>query len=327
MAVVAAAAPAQGRAPRPGRGGPASVMALQRAAGNAAVARALAGRDAAPAALLRQPAPAPPAPGPAVATQGQVKHTLTLPDRKLGGQKDLGYAAAQFMVGGTVDLEVTPPQADPGTPTSGVTLKGAGGVNATEGDGRYQAEVTAEFEKRVGGVLDGCTPKAKVGGEAGADGAKLGLEFSLEGETFEPKFGITIVDLSKEDGLTFLTLEAGVDWKIREFPFTASDGAAIKVTPKATVKVAITPNYTRIAAQLAEGGRRGGGVGGDRGGAGRRAAAAGGRPHRPGHLHGRREGRAAPRDPGGRGRRAAGRDELRAGDDRLGAGPRGGAGP
>ena len=247
---------------------PLSVVALQRAAGNAAVARLLA------TGVQRQPAPAAPAaapPGPAVTPVAQVKHTLTIPDKKLGGAKDLGYAQAQFKVGGVLDLEVTPRQGAPAAPATpaapaapgadggggGVTIKGAGGVNATEDGGKYQAEVTVEFEKRVGGILDGCTPKAKVGGEVGGDSAKLGLEVSLEGQTFEPKFGLTIVDINKEDGIKFATLEAGVDWKIKEFSHTASDGAEIKVTPKATVKVEISPNYTRIATALAEGGVEG----------------------------------------------------------------------
>ncbi len=247
---VAAPGPAVG-------GGAASVVALQRSAGNAAVARALGGAGGTvPRGLMREPT-APPAPGPAVAAQGSVKHTVTVPDKKLGGEKDLSYASAQFKLGGVLDVEVTPPQATAPNPTSGVTLKGAGGVNATEGGGKYQAEVTAEFEKRVGGILDGCTPKAKVGGEAGGGEAKLGLEFSLEGERFEPKFGITIFDITKEDGIKFATLELGVDWKIKEWSFKAADGADIKITPKATLKVEITPNYKRIATQLAEGGAEG----------------------------------------------------------------------
>lgn len=230
---------------------PNRVLALSGLAGNASMARMLAPR------VQRAPPTAAPAP-PAVTPVGQVKHTFTIPDKKLGGAKDLGYAQAQFKVGGNVDLEITPVQAGtaPGAPSGGVTLKGSGGVNVGDGT-KYQAEVTAEFDKRVGGILDGCTPKAKVGGEAGGGGAKLGLEVSLEGQRFEPKFGFTVIDINKEDGIKFATLEAAVNWKIKEFPFTASDGAEIKVTPKATPKVAIEPNYKRILEALLEEGVEG----------------------------------------------------------------------
>jgi hypothetical protein len=245
-----------------------SVIALQRAAGNAAVAGL----------LQRQPAP----PAPTVTAVAQIKHTYTIPDKKLGGAKELGYAQAQFKVGGVIDLELTPPQPAPapeaaqpppaqpppaqpppaqpppasGGGSGGVTLKGSGGVNVGDG-GKYQAEVTAEFDKRVGGILDGCTPKAKVGGEVGAGKAKLGLEVSLEGQTFEPKFGFTVLDINKEDGIKFATLEAAVDWKIKEFTHKTADGAEVKVTPKATPKVEIAPNYKRIATALLEGGVEG----------------------------------------------------------------------
>ena len=239
-----------------------------------------AGRAAAPGpALLRQPPAAPAAP--AITPVAQVKHSYTIPDKKLGAAKDLSYAQAQFKVGGVVDLEITPqqgaqpsaappppaqpPPAQPAAPqpppapggdSGGVTLKGSGGVNVGDGT-KYQAEVTAEFDKRVGGILDGCTPKAKVGGEVGSGGGKLGLEVSLEGQTFEPKFGFTVLDINKEDGIKFATLEAGFDWKIKEFVYKASDGAEIKVTPKATPKVAIEPNYKKIATYLLEGGIEG----------------------------------------------------------------------
>jgi hypothetical protein len=251
------------------------VIALQQGAGNAAVANLLrasappagapppATRPLAPAtpnALARQPTPA----APTITPVAQVKHTYTVPDKKLGAAKELGYAQAQFKVGGVIDFEFTPrqPGASPEGPAGsaaggggpgGVTLKGAGGVNVGDG-AKYQGEVTAEFDKRVGGILDGCTPKAKVGGEASTDKAKLGLEVSLEGQTFEPKFGFTIVDINKEDGIKFATLELAFDWKIKEFEFTAGDGTQIKITPKATPKIEIEPNYKRIATALMEGG-------------------------------------------------------------------------
>ena len=231
---------------------PSRVIALSARAGNAGVARMLAPR------LARQPTPAPAAPAPAVTPVAQVKHTFTIPDEKIGGAKDLGYAQAQFKVGGSCDLEITPLQAStaPGAPSGDVTLKGSGGANMGDGT-KYQAEVTAEFQKRVGGILDGCTPKAKVGGEAGGGGAKLGLELSLEGQRFEPKFGFTVIDVTKEDGIKFATLEAAIDWKIHEWNYKASDGADIKVTPKATPKLSIEPNYKRILQALLEEGVEG----------------------------------------------------------------------
>jgi hypothetical protein len=225
---------------------PGRVTALSARAGNAGVARMLA----------RQPVAAPPKP--AVTPVGQVKHTFTIPDKKLGDAKDVGYAQAQFKIGANVDLEITPLQAAtaPGAPSGDVTLKGSGGVNVGDGT-KYQAEVTAEFDKRVGGILDGCTPKAKVGGEAGTQGSKLGLEVSLEGQRFEPKFGFTVIDVSKEDGIKFATLEVAVDWKITEWNYKASDGADIKIAPKATPKLSIEPNYRRILQALLEEGVEG----------------------------------------------------------------------
>lgn len=230
----------------PAGGAAASVVALQRAAGNAAVSR-----------LLQRQPPAAPAKPPTVASVGLVKHTFTVPDKKIGAEKDVGYATAQFKIGGSIDLEITPLQAAtaPGAPSGDVTLKGSGGVNAGDGT-KYQAEVTAEFEKRVGGILDGCTPKAKVGGEAGKEGSKLGLEVSLEGQRFEPKFGFTVIDVGKDE-VKFATLEAAVDWKIHEWNYKASDGADIKIAPKATPKLAIEPNYKRIIQAIAEEGVEG----------------------------------------------------------------------
>ena len=117
---------------------------------------------------------------------------------------------------------------------------------------KYQAEVGVEFEKRASGLLEGCTPKAKFGGEASGDKGKLGVELSMEGEMLEPKFAFNLAEIDPQKGIHFATLEVGVDWKIHEWSFTAQDGAAVKITPKATLKVAIEPNYERIFLYLVE---------------------------------------------------------------------------
>jgi hypothetical protein len=258
------------RGPAFGRLGPTALLGLQRTVGNAATGALLrreAGRER-PAVVQREgggPAPSP-----------SVKHTFTFPDKKLG-ERELSYVTATTSVGGSLDYEVTPapapaaaaPAASP-SPVAGAPaasdaggptplpspgsgeLKGSGGVNASATDLKYQAEVGVEFEKRAVGLFEGCAPKAKIGGEASGDKGKLGIELSMEGNTFEPKFAFNLAEMDPQKGIHFATLEAAVDWKIREWSFTAQDGSAIKITPKATLKVAIEPNYERIFQYLLE---------------------------------------------------------------------------
>ena len=234
-------------------GGARTVRALQRSAGNAAVTRLLQ-RTSATRVAQRDPG--------ATVAPTAVKHTLTLPDHSLG-KKEVSYAQVGAAVGGVIDFEFTPasapapsaapaPAAAPDPAGGGPTVKGAAGVNATPDGARYQAEVTAEFEKRTEGLFAGCTPKAKLGGEVGKDGSKLGIEFSMEGQNFEPKFAFNLLEISQNDGIHFAVLEAALDWKMAEFPFTTADGTAIKISAKPTVKVKIEPNYRKIFMQLAE---------------------------------------------------------------------------
>jgi hypothetical protein len=58
--------------------------------------------------------------------------------------------------------------------------------------------------------------------------------------------------MDEKKGIHFATLETAVDWKIKEWSFTAADGASVKLTPKATLKVALEPNYDRIFTYLLE---------------------------------------------------------------------------
>ena len=250
--------------------GPVALLALQRAAGNRATSAMLQPRHRVQAARPLGSA------RPVVQREGgaagpSVKHTYTLPDKELG-KKDLGYVEATMSVSGSADFEVTPPPAPApesgggqpaasgeagggptplASPGSG-EVKGSGGVNVSGSEAKYQAEVGVEFEKRAVGLFEGSTPKAKIGGEASADKGKLGLEVSMEGEKLEPKFAFNLAELDAQKGIHFATLEVGVDWKIHEWSFVASDGATIKVTPKATLKVAIEPNYERILMYLVE---------------------------------------------------------------------------
>ena len=236
----------------------AALLGLQRSAGNAATA-ALLQRQA----LGQQP--------PAVAQRAalqregggapgvSVKHTYTVPDKTLA-EKDLSYVTAGFKLGGSVDYEVTPPptpstaapEGAPSAPPAGPQVKASGGMNVGGGDVKYQAEVGVEFEKRAKGLLEGMTPKAKIGGEASGDKGKLGVEFSLEGEHFEPKFDFNLVEVDPQEGIHFATLEIGTDYKIKEFTFNAGDGATLKITPKVTGKIAIEPNYKQIFQYLLE---------------------------------------------------------------------------
>ncbi len=257
------------RGPAIGHLGPPAILGFQRSAGNAATStllRPAAGRGrptvARRAVAQREGGSAP---GPST------KHTYTLPDKKLG-ERELSYVTATTSVSGSLDYEVTPapaaaapaPAADAAPVPTGVgsptplaspgsgELKGSGGVNASATDLKYQAEVGVEFDKRAVGLFEGCTPKAKIGGEASDDKGKLGIELSMEGDTFEPKFAFNLAEMDPQKGIHFATLEAAVDWKIKEWSFTAEDGSTVKITPKATLKVAIEPNYERIFQYLLE---------------------------------------------------------------------------
>ncbi len=250
---------------------PAALLELQRTVGNTATV-ALLQREAAG---RRRPAVAQRTVlqrnGGGAAPAVSAKHTYTVPDKKLG-EKDLSYVTATLSVGGSLDYEVTPPPAAPtpssgspgapgGSSTEGPTplpspgpgqVKGSGGLNVGGDALKYQAEVGIEFEKRASGLLEGCTPKAKFGGEASGDSGKLGVELSLEGQTLEPKFAFNLAEIDPQKGIHFATLEVAVDWKIHEWSFTTTDGATVKIAPKATLKVAIEPNYERIFLYLVE---------------------------------------------------------------------------
>ena len=246
---------------------PASLLRLQRTVGNHATVALLRGE---PGRLRRRPVAqrtrtAQRAEGPAAPS---FKATYNLPEKELG-QRDLGYVEATLSVSGLVDYEVTPPpptappaEGGGGPPASGGPtplpspgsgeVKGSGGVSSG-GDGmKYQAEVGVEFEKRAVGLFEGSTPKAKFGGEANADQGKLGLEFSMEGERFEPKFAFNLVEMDAQKGIHFASLETGIDWKIHEWTFVAKDGASVKVTPKVALKVVLEPDYERIFTYLLE---------------------------------------------------------------------------
>jgi hypothetical protein len=246
---------------------PSSLLALQRLAGNAATSAMIQRKPAPP----RGPAPAP------VVVQREVggaatsaKHTVKFPDLKLM-KKEAGYVEVEVKASGSVDYEITapPPPATapktlpttpPPSPAGPIPLPSPGGPEVSSSGGasisdeglKYQAEVGLAWEKRATGIFEGMTPKAKVGGETSADGGKLGVEMSLEGEKLEPKFGFTLAEMDAQKGIKFATMEAGVDWKIKEWEYTATDGAKLKVTPKATLTVSIEPNYERIFLYLVE---------------------------------------------------------------------------
>ncbi len=247
---------------------------LQRSAGNAAVSEMLWPPPEGPrqAPQAGQPGRAervsrPAQDGPVVEREPVVqrvgvstKHNFTSPDFELGS-KDLSYAKATLAVSGTVEYEVTPPTGPPGSVTPGGESSGlgsnkapeggggtkvSGGMNVTKEGGAYQAEISHEFEKRTEGWLAGWVPKAKIGGEAGAGGYKLGLEGSIEGQNIEPKFGFLFFEADNKGEIKFAQLEVGVDIKLSSFKYTCSDGATAQVSIKPTVKVKIEPNYARL---------------------------------------------------------------------------------
>jgi hypothetical protein len=191
---------------------------------------------------------------------GSQKSQFTFPDKKLG-KKSLSYAQATLKAGGVIEYEVTPPTGQPGSVKSGTDISGigsnkapeggggtkaSGGVNAGPASTAYQAEVSHEFAKRTDGWLEGWTPKAKIGGEAGGKGYKLGLEGSIEGENIEPKFGFTFFEADNKGEITFAALEAAVDLKLLTFKHTFPDGATATVSVKPTFKVTLEPDYAKL---------------------------------------------------------------------------------
>jgi hypothetical protein len=174
------------------------------------------------------------------------KFKITIRERELGTW-ELSYVEAKLSLSGIVECESGSPAEEAGEET-----KTSHAVNVSTEGVKYEVEVEKEFEKRTSGILAGMTPKAKIGGEGNSTGGQLGLEFSLEGKRFETKFGFIVAKTDEKEGIHFGELEAAVDWKIGEFPFSASDGTSLKCTPKATVKVSIEPNYKRIFQYLAE---------------------------------------------------------------------------
>ena len=183
------------------------------------------------------------------------KHTFTSPELKTP-DLDLEYVKGKYVLSGSVDYEVTQPASSGGEKQGegpGTKLKSSGGVAASLEAPKYQAEVQAEFEKHTTDLLGQITPKVKLGAEAGADKSKLGVEFSVEGQTFEPKFAMNFLEFNakEEKPFTFFNLEAAFDWKIHEWLFTTSDGANVKITPKVTPKLVIEPNYVKLGQWLA----------------------------------------------------------------------------
>jgi hypothetical protein len=206
------------------------------------------------------------------------KRVFNTPELKPKQPRDLGYVQWTPSLAGSLEVEISPPAspsaATPGgktstpppvpasAPVQGPGTKplaspGGAKVNASSGvasdlkEDVVQAEVGLEWEKRQGGLLDNMAPKVKIGGEANANKAKVGLEMSLEGQYLEPKFGFTLLG-AEGDEIKFATLEVGLDVKIHSWEIPLSDGSTAKVTPKVLLKIAIEPNYSRIFTYLVE---------------------------------------------------------------------------
>jgi len=270
-----APAPGDGQAAAPGASSvgwgsrqmsPSALLALQRSAGNTATLALLQRQGLQPGGSGKYPLVVQRNGGGVTPSN---KNTVVFPDLKLM-KKDAGYVEVGAAVTASVDYEITtppPPSAAPQTPATppparagptplpspgGPDVSVSGGANVSAEGLKYQAEVGVAWEKRATGIFEGMTPKAKMGGEASTDSGKLGVEMSLEGQNIEPKFGFTLAEMDPQKGIKFATLEAGVDWKIKEWEFAASDGARLKVTPKATLKFSIEPNYERIFLYLVE---------------------------------------------------------------------------
>ncbi|WP_405057354.1 hypothetical protein OG474_32085 [Kribbella sp. NBC_01505] len=212
----------------------ASMLQLQQQAGNAAVAQKVAQENAEQ--------------GASVGPTGKI--TINMPEESV--EKEFGLGKAVLTVGGSAEYEISRSGGE-----SESAFAGAGGLTAdAKGGVAYQGEVSKELHKYTSGVLEGSAWKGKLGGETNADKGKLGLEVSLDGKAYELKFGFTFLEVDgtakPEDQIKFATFETGLDLKFEEHTFTAADGTQLKVTPKTSVKVAIEPNYRKIATTLAE---------------------------------------------------------------------------
>ena len=223
------------------------LASVQRTAGNAAVEHMLTRSVQRSPLVQRQPSVS-------------SKNKYTFPDRKLG-KKSLSYAQATLKAGGEIEYEITPPTGPAGSVKSGTDVsgigsnkapeggggtKGSGGINAGPSAAAYQAEVSHEFEKKTEGWLTGWTPKAKIGGEVGGKGYKLGLEGSIEGENIEPKFGFTFLEADSKGEITFAALEVAVDLKLLTFKHVFSDGATATIVVKPQLKVSLEPDYAKL---------------------------------------------------------------------------------
>jgi hypothetical protein len=210
-------APAPRRPDRPG-GSVASMLHLQRTAGNRAVS----------AAVQRQ-------------VGGSAKGGFSFPEAKSPKRSVGGYVTAQVAIGGSVDYTITPPGG------GGGPISVSGGSSLSPDAAKYQVEVERQFNKIADGWLQGFTPSVKIGGEANSNGGyKLGVEGGLGGEKVDFSLGFAFLEADGKGEISFATLEAAATLKHLSFTFVAADGTTVQVSAKPTAKLAIEPDYAAM---------------------------------------------------------------------------------
>jgi hypothetical protein len=243
----------RGRAARPparaegaANSGPQGIVALQRAAGNAAVTGALASvQRASEVAVQRVPK---------VANDGKISeelHKFTLP---LGTKSLGGYAALELALEADVTYEASPPAAGatqgaavthpllPQPPAGGGGVKPAAGATTKDIEG----EIGYEFQKQTTQWFGDFVPAVKLAGKFGSDGSSsLGVSGSFGTEVVDLKFGFTFVE-AKEGKVEFAALSASGALKPFSFSYTSTYGAA-KVSSTPVLKATLKPDYPKLA--------------------------------------------------------------------------------
>lgn len=230
--------------------GPDAIVALQRAAGNAAVTGALARPTAVPvqrahAAVQRVPK---------VASDGKITeelHKFTVP---LGTKSLGGYAVLELALEADVTYEASPPAAGatqgatlthpllPQPPAGGGGTKGSTAATTKE----VESEVGYEFKKQAMPWFGDFVPAVKMSGKLGSDGSStLGVSGSFGTEVVDLKFGFTFFD-AKAGKVEFATLNASGALKPFSFSYTSKYGAA-KVSSTPVLKATLKPDYTKLA--------------------------------------------------------------------------------
>ncbi len=229
------------------------IGALQREAGNAAAQQATAapdlpkvssdGKISGEAFKIEVPKPHVPTP---------LAPTAPNPfEKSLGGYATVGVSFEATLSWEVALADPTKPRPASGvdirTPATAAPAAGGGGTKATGSatNGAYEAEVSREFGKVCSEWAGNWVPSAKINRKVGSNESSLGLEGSLSGEQFDPKFAIKLFD-AKNGQIEFVQPQISVSLKPLSFAFTDEPGNTYKVSCTPTAKAYLKPDYTKL---------------------------------------------------------------------------------